>query len=556
MSIKIKAAGLSILLLLGSIMGSPLQVQKVSAIDLFTAAGAGSVHSDAGAGEEDASEDSQDTPAVQKRTYSANDTIKDGVYAGTVALAGLTASEAESAVRDYVMTMGQTHLTMNAVSGNSVTVAFSDLGLSWGNPDIVDEAMGLGKSGNIVKRFKDMSDLKRTNKIYPVDLELNDDKVRQILTDQCAVYNIEPQDSGLNRVDGEFRIVEGHSGKKLDVDASVKLIEDYAANNLNGEDAVLDLVIRTEEPKADANTLSQVKDVLGTFRTRYTNSGSDRCTNVANGCRLINGTVLYPGEQLSVLGTITPFTEENGYKLAGSYLNGQVVESFGGGICQVSTTLYQAVLRAELQVDERHNHSMVVNYVDHSADAAIAESSGKDFKFTNNTDYPIFIEGITPGDKTITFTIYGVETRPANRTVEFESVTLEEKQPEGEIVTEDPSQPAGWVKKQSAHIGYKAEYYKIVKENGEEKERTKINSSVYNPSPASLIVGTATSNPVTAQALRSAIATQNIDYCRAVAASVGIDGGAGALAEQQAAQAAQAAQPQDVEVAPDAGQSQ
>ena len=111
---------------------------------------------------------------------------------------------------------------------------------------------------------------------------------------------------------------------------------------------------------------------------------------------------VYPGEEYSVLEHITPFTEANGYKLAGSYLNGQVVDSLGGGICQVSTTLYNAVLRAELNVTERHNHSMVVTYVDKSADAAIAESAGKDFRFVNNTEHPIYIEGYTH-DKKITF---------------------------------------------------------------------------------------------------------------------------------------------------------
>ena len=85
--------------------------------------------------------------------------------------------------------------------------------------------------------------------------------------------------------------------------------------------------------------------------------------------------------------------------MAGSYLNGKVVDSIGGGICQVSTTLYNAVLRAELEVTERHNHSMIVTYVDPSADAAIAESSGKDFVFVNNTDYPIYIDGHTADKK-------------------------------------------------------------------------------------------------------------------------------------------------------------
>ena len=102
---------------------------------------------------------------------------------------------------------------------------------------------------------------------------------------------------------------------------------------------------------------------------------------MANGTNLVNGTLVYPGESFSMYETVSPFTEENGYFLAGSYLNGQVVESFGGGICQVSSTLYNAVLRAELQVDERYNHSMIVGYVKASMDAAISEGN-KDLIFT------------------------------------------------------------------------------------------------------------------------------------------------------------------------------
>ena len=103
-----------------------------------------------------------------------------------------------------------------------------------------------------------------------------------------------------------------------------------------------------------------------------------------NGCRLIDGFVLYPGEEFSAYGAVSPFTKENGYFMAGSYVDGKVVDSLGGGICQVSTTLYNAVLLSELEVTERHNHSMIVSYVEPSADAAISESSGKDFKFVNN----------------------------------------------------------------------------------------------------------------------------------------------------------------------------
>lgn len=466
-------------------------------------------------------------------------TIREGVMAGKIDLSGMTADEASAAIDQYVATLQNGKVVLNAASGNAVTVTAADLGLTWKNTNIVNDALGLGKSGNIIKRFKEVTDLQKQNKIFDIEMGIDENKVRDVLSADCAVYDVAAVDATLTRKDGAFSIVGGQEGQKLDTDASVKAIESYFDKGYDGSDATIDLVIDTEKPKGDTATLSKIKDVLGTFTTAYKKSNADRAANVANGCAHINGHILYPGEQFSVYDAVSPFTEENGYHMAGSYLNGLVVESLGGGICQVSTTLYNAVLRAELQVDQRQNHSMVVDYVPHSGDAAISGTS-KDFKFTNNLEYPIYIEGST-ADREITFTIYGVETRPANRTLDFESVDVETTEPVGEIVVGDSSQPAGYVKTQSAHTGYKSQYWKIVKVDGVESERTQVNSSTYKAVPKTLTMGTATSNPVTAAAVNSAIATQSIDYCKAVAASVAIDGGAGALAQQQAAASAAAA---------------
>ncbi|MBR5376425.1 MAG: VanW family protein, partial [Lachnospiraceae bacterium] len=511
---------LCVLLSLSLVLGMTATVFGSDAMSVLEGLGAGA-HSNNPSGSQTGSTDSEVTGIEEKKVYSATDTIKTGVFAGPVELSGMTAAEAQSAVEQYIKNMGQANIDLK-IGENTVSVPAGDLGLTWTNEGIIDEAMGLCKQGNIIKRFKDISDLKRTNKVYPITVESKDASVRRVLETQCTAFDTPAEDATLKREDGVFTVVGGQNGKKLNVSESAKVIEDFMASSFNGSPASLDMKVDMEYPQGDPEKLAKVKDVLGTFTTKFTSSGKDRVTNVSNGCSLVNGRTVFPGEQLSVLECITPFTEENGYALAGSYLNGVVVESFGGGICQVSTTLYQAVLRAELQVDERHNHSMVVNYVDHSADAAIAESGGKDFKFTNNLEYPIYIEGHTSPEKTITFTIYGVETRDPSRKLSFESVDLETTEPVGEKVIADPSQPAGYAKGQSAHVGYKSEFWKIVKVNGEEKDRIKVNSSKYNAVPATLTMGTATSNPVTQSAISAAIATQSIAYCKAVAASVAI----------------------------------
>ena len=197
-----------------------------------------------------------------------------------------------------------------------------------------------------------------------------------------------------------------------------------------------------------------------------------------------------------------------------------MVDSLGGGICQVSTTLYNAVLLSELEVTERHNHSMIVTYVDPSADAAIAESSGKDFKFVNNTEAPIYIEGVTTDDKHITFTIYGMETRPGTHGVRYESEVVSKTYPDTEVIYPDASQPIGAVSVQSAHIGYSANLWKIVTENGVEVSREKINSSSYKVTPRTATVGVLTADPNAYNEIMAAIGTNSIDHVKNVAAAL------------------------------------
>ena len=477
--------------------------------------------------------------AVPSMAQKNDGKIEEGVYAGEINLSGMTESQAEEVVQDYVDSLMDADVSLVCVDGNTANVKARELGITWGNTTLTHEAAGIGKSGGLIKRYKDLTDLKRENKVFNIELAADSDKVREVLNSACTAYNVNPVDASLEpNNSGSFSIKEGQDGKKVDVDASEVLIEDYVKDSLKPENNMITLAIENVKPKGDSETLSKITDKLGSFTTSYPKSSSDRCANIEAGCSHINGTLLYPGEQLSVYEKVSPFTEENGYHLAGSYLNGLVVESLGGGICQVSTTLYQAVLRAELQVDQRSNHSMVVDYVPHSGDAAIA-GTAKDFKFTNSTDNPIYIAGRT-GGKEITFTIYGVETRPSNRTLAFESVDISTEEPEGVKVVGDSSQPAGYTHIQGSHTGYSSEFWKIIKIDGKEESRERVNKSYYKASPRTLTLGTATDNSITKSAIAAAIASQDIDYARAVAASIKNDGGASVVAQQQEAAQAQA----------------
>lgn len=493
------------------------------------------------------------TAVAGKTVYAApNDTIQTGISADGMDLSGMTQEQAQGAVQSYVNELGQAQVQLQAQDGQSVSISLSELGISWKNPELVSEAVSLGKKGNIVARYKAEKDLQNKGKNYPVVLDFDKEAIRQAVTERCSKFNVEAIDAHLTRVDGSFQIEDGQTGYVVDENASVAAIYDYLTGSwVKGENGNVALVMAVDEPKGKTEELAKVKDVLGTFTTSYSTSGASRSKNVANGCSLINGTTLYPGDTFSTYNTVKPFSTENGYEMAGSYLNGKVVDSIGGGICQVSTTLYNAVLRAELEVTERHNHSMIVTYVDPSADAAIAESSGKDFVFVNNTDYPIYIDGHT-ADKKITFTIYGVETRAKNRAVAYESEVVEKKVPEADQIIADASQPIGVISVSSAHIGYKARLWKIVKENGVEVSREQVNSSNYKMSPRTATVGIASPDPNATSQMQAAIATSSIDTVKATISNIKAQQAAAAALTPEQLQAIAEAQAQAAQAQQDA----
>lgn len=442
--------------------------------------------------------------------------IADNIYIGEIAVGGMTEVQAVEAVDEYVASLAEKQFTFT-VDDKSVTATAGELGVTWSNRLLVKDAVNVGRTGNLIERYKSKKDLEHENLVYDIAYTADEAKIKSFLETNTADMNQEAQNYGLIRENGAFTITEGQNGIAVDIEKSAKDILAYVENEWTLADTTLELAAEVVEPVGTKEQLERVTDVLGTFTTDFGTSAAGRAQNVRNGAKKINGKVLYPGEQFSVYEAVNPFTAENGYELAGSYENGTTVQTYGGGICQVSTTLYNAVIRAELAIDERFCHSMIVSYVKPSMDAAIA-GTYKDLKFTNNKDFPIYIEGYTSGMQ-ITFTIYGDETRAAGREVIYESETTSTTEPELKIETSSEF-PIGYVQKtQSSHTGYTAKLWKIVKENGVEVSREPYNSSTYNASPKIIVVGIKSDNKEAVAAMKAAIATKDEETIRAAAAA-------------------------------------
>ena len=329
---KIPAVILAIWLMLG--MGQMANAQTIGALE--TESNSVEVQEPENA---ETSQDKKESAAGPLTGLGNGNTISEGIYIGNVNVSGKTAGEAQQDVEAYIEELKGTAVNFRVMDGNQVEVTAGELGLTWANPEVVQEAVALGKKGNIIQRYKALQDLRHENKVFELTYDFDKESIRRILVERCGEYNTEAKDAVLTRENGAFSIIPGQSGYVIDEEASINQIYDYLINQWDFNDTVVDVAAKVQEPRGTEEELSQVKDVLGTFTTSYSSSGSSRSANVANGCDLIAGTTLYPGDEFSTYEAVSPFSVDNGYFMAGSYMNGQVVDSLGGGICQVSTTL-------------------------------------------------------------------------------------------------------------------------------------------------------------------------------------------------------------------------
>lgn len=447
----------------------------------------------------------------EAETVSDDDTrvIPDGVSIAGTSVGGMTVAEAKSVVSDYFAQYDNVKFTLSA-NGQEIDATGKDICIGAKNGDVVSKAATYGSYGNMAERFKANKDLEEgRGKNFTLTLGVDRNALTTYLSSASSKVNDEASDDYLTRENGEFVFHEGTAGVVVQIDESVAIIADYIENQWNKENASIELATVVKEPRGSKEELAEIKDLLGSFNTDYSSSSAARKNNVANGVGFINGTILYPGDEFSVLNTITPFSAENGYMLAGSYENGTTVETYGGGICQVSTTLYGACREAELGIVTRSCHSMIVTYVPPSQDAAIAESGGKDFQIKNNKNYPIYIEGYCDGSKAY-FNIYGKEEDDKSHSVKYETEITGVAVQNTQWVA-DPNVPLGKMTTTvSGHTGYTAKLWKVVYENGEEVSREVYNNSKYNPSNRMVTVGIASEDPNLSYAMLQAVNTQDV----------------------------------------------
>jgi len=442
-------------------------------------------------------------------TASSGDSQKKyGIYIDNVNVTGMTRSQMETAVAARMKELSDDVIVLYA-GENQVRTTAGALGLTYTNTDVIDEALSIGKKGNIFKRFLADRQLENDGPIVlDLDFAVSRSDVSTILAKNVDALNCDPQSNGIVlNADNTFTLTDGKTGIAVNNKASVQKIMDYMANDWHGGEGGVTLEYSTTEYSDQSSELAKITDLLGSATTAYQTGNVNHDTNVELAAEHINGTVLYPGEEFSAEKVIGPTTKEYGFLPGDTYENGQVVETYGGGVCQATTTLYDAVLEAELEVTERHNHSYLVSYVDPGLDASISEGL-MDFCFKNSTSAPIYIQAVTK-DGYLTFHIYGQETRDSSRTIQFESKTISTTDVETEYEMDD-TQPYGSITVSGGVQGVEAELYKEIYIDGQFDSEELVNKSSYSMMPLTYTIGTKDADSETLQAIQQAIETGDL----------------------------------------------
>lgn len=408
-----------------------------------------------------------------------------GVSYEGISLEGKTLEEAKSEISDYIEDRQSRYMAWE-ILGNQYEYNASSFGVACTNAEIVDELDDLVLCGNIVEQYKKQKDMD----VNPVDLDFQFSVDTQTLHDTISQYTSSlsrtVSNATVKRENAQFVVTEAVNGIAFDTEAIynelLTLISDSAT-----ADPINYTFPYTETPATYTSADFAFSELpLGSF---YTDGLGDanRRGNIARAAENMNGRIFYPGETISALDLYGAVTVENGYAEAPGYNQGRVENTIGGGVCQVTTTLYNAVLRAELDVTYRKNHSMMVNYVYPGMDAMVAPQDNSDFKFVNSSNHPIYIEAYVTGDR-ICINIWGIEERPANRSVQFRTEILSVSWPSTlyNIVVNDTECQLGNVRvnykhkvEVEVHPALSCVSYKQVYIDGQLVEETELNRDTY-----------------------------------------------------------------------------
>ena len=429
-----------------------------------------------------------DSSSTQERFFE--NTVINGIN-----VSHLTKQEAENII-GYNLLKDRDEIKLTLVSGDQKwDFSGSDFTVVSNVQPVLDEVMKVGRQGNVIEKMREKKNIKENGLSYNISYKAVlgglDDIIDEI-ANSVEEEGREPQLVFNAENKNPISVVEGKSGVKINRELLYKMIDEELAL---GKVAVIEIPLENIPNQIDATELENSVALRSSFSTNYASSSWERKNNVQKALSSFNGMIVEPSQEVSFNETTGDRTEENGYKEANIIVGGVYIKGSGGGVCQASTTMYNALLLADIEILEANHHSLPASYVPLSFDAMVSEGVS-DLRFKNNLASPIYIRTFYDNEN-VTVEIYGVpfgEGEEIKTRAEFIKVL-----PHGgdQIVKDTTGEFSQYVlykgeyyRQKYPREGYESKGYIQYYKNGELVEERELRHDFYAPQNGIVIEGT------------------------------------------------------------------
>lgn len=414
-----------------------------------------------------------------------SDKIFPGVAFRGIQLGNMSKTEARSTLDEYVNSLKDITVSVK-LEGGAGEFKIADIGLQFDTVSLLDKAWSVGRNGNFVSQLQERKNVARNGREIPGEFSYDKNKLSSILDNLTKEVRLSPRDASIVISSNDtVQILESKDGRGFDLEN----VFDQVKSVING-DSDPEIVINTVVLKPAQTTLDlanlRVNGEIARFTTAFDLTKTNRVFNIRVAAEALDGQMIKPGQVFSFNDVVGPRSQEAGYKLAPAILNNEFIDSLGGGVCQVSTTLYNALLQADVEILQRSNHSLTVKYVPLGQDAAVAYG-GKDLRFKNNLPCAVIIKALVSGNR-VTLKLFGDVS--IKKTVHIVNNIIKEY-PFQIVYKNDATLAQGTQNvNQKGAKGYRVVSRKLVYQNNKLVGQKSLSASYYAPLDQIVLVGT------------------------------------------------------------------
>lgn len=404
------------------------------------------------------------------------DTLRKGILIEQTDISWLSRTEAKDVVAQSISSKYPSEDFTLTYGDRQWVLKLTEINYKYLIDDAVEQAYLIGRTGSIFSKVYNSLLLSFKGIRINVGVDYDRVKLQSFIKKIKSECDTIAKNAEMAYVKGAIEFKHENIGRSLDIDRNTELIENHLRKREFGK---IGLLVDEQKPHIVYEEIKEIDRVISHFSTEFSTGDVNRSDNIRLACSRIDNRILLPGEEFSMNQALGPRTLENGYKEAPIILKNELVSGTGGGVCQVSSTLYNAVLLAGLKVTDRTHHSIPLTYISPGRDATINEDS-IDFRFINSLDYPICLQTDVNG-RTLNIRILGRKNMD-DRTFKLKTETIAVYSPEpDEVVVDHSLQYGERIVERKAIKGVRVILYREIYKNGTLLWKEQLTEDYYKP---------------------------------------------------------------------------